>query len=193
MKIFYFVQSDTSNLQKAFESNIMIMRKYQNNGAEERRMEIRPAKREEWESSMSLAWRTFLHFEASDYTQQGVDSFLDFISDTTLHRMFLLGNYQLFVALEEERIVGIISLREINHISLLFVDEKYHRRGIGRALLEYAAMFLQEEKGKNNCTVNAAPYAVEFYHKIGFENLRPEETRDGIRYTPMIWNFEPRL
>ena len=66
MKIIYYVQSDTSNLQKAFESNIMIMRKYQNNGTEGRRMEIRPAKREEWESSMSLAWRTFLHFEASD-------------------------------------------------------------------------------------------------------------------------------
>ncbi len=168
-------------------------------------MEIRPAKQDEWESAMALAWRTFLRFEASDYTPQGVDSFLDFISDTTLNRMFIMGNYKLFVAVEkqqptadpaarkrmteEEKIVGLISLREVNHISLLFVDEKYHRRGIGRALLNYVAMYLHEEKGKIFCTVNAAPYAVEFYKKIGFHAVKPEESRDGIRFTSMVWYF----
>ncbi len=166
-------------------------------------MEIRPAKHDEWESAMALAWRTFLHFEASDYTPQGVDSFLDFISDTTLNRMFIMGNYQLFVAVEkepkkndgsqmgvEEKIIGLISLREVNHISLLFVDEKYHKQGIGRALMNYAAAYLYEEKGKIFCTVNAAPYAVEFYKKIGFHAVKQEESRDGIRYTPMVWYFK---
>ena len=166
-------------------------------------MEIRPAKRDEWEPAMALAWRTFLRFEASDYTPQGVDSFLDFISDTTLNRMFIMGNYQLFVAVEkepkryggtqiemEEKIVGLISLREGNHISLLFVDEKYHKQGIGRALLNYAARYLYEEKERIFCTVNAAPYAVEFYKKIGFHAVKPEESKDGIRFTPMVWYFK---
>lgn len=163
---------------------------------------IRPAKQEEWESAMALAWRTFLHFEAADYTPQGVDSFLDFISDTTLNRMFIMGNYRLFVAVEketkkndgtqigvEEKIVGLVSLREVNHISLLFVDEKYHKQGIGRALVNYAAAYLYEEKGKIFCTVNAAPYAVGFYEKIGFHAVKPEESKDGIRFTPMVWYF----
>lgn len=179
-------------------------------------MKIRPAKHEEWESAMALAWRTFLHFEAPDYTPQGVDSFLDFISDTTLNRMFIMGNYRLFVAVEEvseqygaegkasskgrpdyvaspdgkEKIVGIVSLREVNHISLLFVDEKYHKRGIGRALLQYAARYLYEDQGKIFCTVNAAPYAVEFYKKIGFHAVKPEESKDGIRFTSMVWYFK---
>ena len=152
-------------------------------------MIIRPAKREEWESAMALAWRTFLHFEASDYTPQGVDSFLDFISDTTLNRMFIMGNYRLFVAVENEKIVGLISLREVNHISLLFVDEKYHKRGIGRSLLNYAVRYLYENQGKIFCTVNAAPYAVGFYERIGFHAVKPEESKDGIRYTPMVWYF----
>lgn len=156
----------------------------------EKDFSIRPAKHDEWEPAMALAWRTFLHFEAADYTAQGVDSFLDFISDTTLNRMFIMGNYQLFVAVDGEKIVGLITLREINHISLLFVDEKYHFHGIGRALLEYAEMYLREEKGKEFCTVNAAPYALEFYRKIGFQDLRAEEVKDGIRYTPMVWRFE---
>lgn len=34
-------------------------------------------------------------------------------------------------------------------------------------------------------TVNASPYGVPFYHKIGFRNLGEERQRDGILYTPM--------
>jgi predicted GNAT family N-acyltransferase len=34
-------------------------------------------------------------------------------------------------------------------------------------------------------TVNSSPYAVEFYHKMGFVNLSDEIEKDGIRFTPM--------
>lgn len=147
---------------------------------------IRPAKEEEWENAMGLAWRTFLRFEAPVYSKEGVESFLDFISDSTLKRMFQIGRYKLFVALEEETIVGLISLRECNHISLLFVDEKHHKQGIGRQLIRYAAQYLVAQVQVSDCTVNAAPYAVGFYHRVGFRDVRPEETKDGICYTPMI-------
>ena len=38
-------------------------------------------------------------------------------------------------------------------------------------------------------TVNAAPYALGFYHKLGFQDTGMEETNDGIRFTPMkrVW------
>lgn len=74
-------------------------------------------------------------FEAQDYTQEGIKSFQDFITDSVLHRMFLMGSYQLFVACENNRVVGMISLRNETHISLLFVEAACHRRGIGRALI----------------------------------------------------------
>ncbi|MCI9464829.1 MAG: GNAT family N-acetyltransferase [Lachnospiraceae bacterium] len=134
---------------------------------------------------MALAWRTFLRFEADIYTAEGIRHFEDFITDTTLHRMFLLGAYQMFVALDHNRIVGMITLRNASHISLLFVDEKYHRQGIGRALIEYLREYLLSEAGVDRVTVNAAPYGVAFYHKLGFRDLRPEEEKDGIKYTPM--------
>ena len=41
------------------------------------------------------------------------------------------------------------------------------------------------EEGHHAITVNAAPYAVEFYHKVGFYDTDKEESNDGIRYTPM--------
>ena len=147
--------------------------------------QIRSAYRDEWDDAMALAWRTFLRFEADIYTAEGIRHFEDFITDTTLHRMFLLGAYQMFVALDHNRIVGMITLRNASHISLLFVDEKYHRQGIGRALIEYLREYLLSEAGVDRVTVNAAPYGVAFYHKLGFRDLRPEEEKDGIKYPPM--------
>lgn len=147
--------------------------------------EIRSAYRDEWQDAMALAWKTFMRFEADVYTREGVKNFENFITDSTLYRMFVMGAYQLFVALDCSKIVGMITLRDLTHISLLFVDEAYHRRGVGRALMGYLADYLRTEVGAERMTVNSSPYGVRFYHKMGFRDMRPEETRDGITYTPM--------
>lgn len=147
--------------------------------------QIRNAYRDEWEDAMLLAWRTFLRFEADVYSPEGVRNFENFITDSTLYRMFVVGSYQLFVALDGKRIVGMLTLRGGTHISLLFVDEEYHRKGIGRALMQYLSNYLLTEMQIFRVTVNASPYGVEFYHKLGFRDLRPQEKKDGIIYTPM--------
>lgn len=147
--------------------------------------QIRNAYRDEWEDAMSLAWRTFLRFEADVYSPEGVKNFENFITDSTLYRMFVVGSYQLFVALDGKKIVGMLTLRDGTHISLLFVDEKYHRKGIGRALMQYLSNYLLTEVQASRVTVNSSPYGVGFYHKLGFQDLRPQEKRDGIIYTPM--------
>ncbi len=146
---------------------------------------VRPVWRDEWEEAMSLAWRTFMLFEAADYTPRGVQSFQEFINDAVLYRMFIMGEYQLFGAFEQNKMIGMISLRNRTHISLLFVDWKYHKMGVGRQLIEYVGDYVLNEEGYSRMTVNAAPYAVGFYHKVGFYDTNEEETNDGIRYTPM--------
>lgn len=150
---------------------------------------VRSAYRDEWEEAMALAWRTFLRYEADVYTTEGVKNFENFITDTTLHRMFVMGAYQMFVAVADGKIVGMITLRDSTHISLLFVDARYHRQGIGRALLEYLKDYMMQEMGVRRVTVNASPYGVGFYHRLGFCDLRPEEKKDGIIYTPMELKF----
>ncbi len=147
--------------------------------------QIRNAYRDEWEDAMALAWRTFLKFEADVYSPEGVKNFENFITDSTLYRMFVVGTYQLFVALDGKKIVGMLTLRGGTHISLLFVDEKYHRRGIGRALMQYLSNYLLTELQASRVTVNSSPYGVGFYHRLGFRDLRPQEKKDGIIYTPM--------
>ena len=147
--------------------------------------EIRFACQEEWEEAMGLAWRTFLEFEADDYTPEGIRSFEDFITDSGLKRLFIMGAYQMIVAFDHQKMVGMITLRNEMHISLLFVDKQYHRRGIGKALIEHMADYAKMELGKKRLTLNASPYGVGFYHRIGFKDLGPEKQQDGIIYTPM--------
>ena len=60
--------------------------------------------------------------------------------------------------------------------------------GIGRKLI-YELRKLEKDMGGYRLTVNASPYAVEFYRKIGFVDTGAEQTKDGIRYTPMLWIF----
>lgn len=146
---------------------------------------IRKARLEEWDDVMAMTWKTFVRFEAKDYTKEGVRSFFDFISDPVLQRMFINDAYPMFVAEDKGKIIGMITLREGTHISLLFVDEAYHRQGVGSSLMRTIWEFIRTEVGKEIVTVNAAPYGVGFYHKLGFTDLGPEEARDGIRYTPM--------
>lgn len=146
---------------------------------------IRKARKEDWDDAMELTWKTFMRFEADDYTKEGIRSFFDFITDSMLYKMFLNGIYHMFVAEDKGKIIGMITLRNDTHISLLFVDSDYHRKGVGKCLMKTVWDFIETELGKEMVTVNSAPYGVGFYHKLGFNDLGPEEIKDGIRYTPM--------
>ena len=147
--------------------------------------EIRAAHLEEWQDAMALAWKTFLKFEACDYTEEGVKSFQEFITDNTVYRMFLAGSYELFVAMEGRHMIGMITVRCGSHVSLLFVDEKYHRKGVGKSLINYLCNYLMTEAGTSRITVNASPYGLAFYHRLGFRDTGLEMEQDGVRYTPM--------
>lgn len=150
---------------------------------------FRMAVEKDWEPAMKLAWETFLIFEAQEYGEEGIESFRDFISDQRLKNMFLKGEYQMMVALHEEKVIGFITVRNRSHISLLFVNKKYHRQGIGSILIEKMGEYLITEVGVDYMTVDSAPYALEFYHKLGFWDLAPQQKKNGIIYTSMKKNL----
>lgn len=154
---------------------------------------IRWAKKEEWRPAMMMVWKTFMAFEGKEYTAEGIRNFFDFISDDDLYRAFLTGTYQLAVALADDRIIGAASVRNSNHLSLLFVDEEYHHRGIGSRLMQYLCDYLEHEEGEKFMSLKAAPYAVDFYKKLGFKIVKPEEDYSGIRVTSMEKFFDMRI
>lgn len=147
--------------------------------------EVRWAKPQEWAPAVTMIWRTFLKYEGCDYTEEGIRKFYEFISDDNLYRSFLRGDYLMAVAVDGERVIGAASLRSGNHLSLLFVDEEYHCRGVGKALAEFMCTHLKTEAGEQKISLNAAPYALDFYRKLGFAAVAPEEEYYGIRMTLM--------
>lgn len=146
---------------------------------------IRWAARDEWEPAMNMIWRTFLRYEARDFTEEGIAHFLDFITDRDLYASFLRGEYRLMVALDQGRVIGAGSIRNRNVLSLLFVEETYQRSGVGSALLGRLCEYLRTEEGERVMSLQAAPYAVGFYRKQGFVAVGPEMQFSGIRVTLM--------
>ena len=150
---------------------------------------IRTINENEWEEAMNLAWDTFILYEAPEYTKEGITSFRNFVRDPILKTLFIEGKYNVLAAFNNNIIVGIIGVRNETHISLLFVDSEYHKKGIARRLVEKTLERTYEKYGKREMTVNSSPYAVGFYHKMGFVDTDIEQTTDGIRYTPMKARF----
>jgi len=152
-------------------------------------MVIRDIIKEEWTEAMALAWRTFLKFEANEYEPEGVKSFFRFITNSELEKMFLIGEYKVFGAFDGEKMIGVLGARGVTHISLLFVDEEYHHQGIATRLVERFIDSLLQEGRKGYITVNSSPYAVGFYHQIGFTDTNETQKSEGIIYTPMRKEF----
>ena len=146
---------------------------------------IRKAVITDWDEAMELAFRVFLKYEAEEYGPEGIRNFAQFVTDEDLKKMFMIGEYLLFVAVKAGKVIGLISLRSGNHISLLFVDERFHRKGIGTLRVKKLQEYMLQNTKQQKLTVFAAPYGVPFYHRLGFVDMGKETRKDGIIYTPM--------
>lgn len=147
--------------------------------------EIRWARPEDWKAAMDMVWDTFIKFEGEDYSNEGIRNFYDFIYDGGLYRSFLSGDYMAMVAMDGDKVIGFASIRDGNLLSLLFVEESYHKMGVGRALVERLCEYLKREMGQTCMKVKASPYGLGFYKRIGFCAIMPEQRYAGIRVTPM--------
>lgn len=131
------------------------------------------------ESARCLVGRVFMEFVAPDYSEEGVTSFLKFI-----HNEAMFKDLEVWGAWCEGSLVGVIALdKQKQHIVLFFVDQRYHRCGIGKNLFRLAV----KESVGNKITVNSSPFGVPIYEKLGFFADQNEQTVDGIRYTPMTY------
>lgn len=148
-------------------------------------VEIRWAKKEEWDEAMAMVWETFLEFDARDCTPDGIQGFQRFITDEQLKASFLEGRYELMVAILDGRVIGVGTLRNVNYLSLLFVDGEHHHQGIGRTLVGKLCDYLKEEVGEHRISLTASPMAVEFYKKLGFVQMKPMEIPYGIPVVSM--------
>lgn len=140
-------------------------------------MEIKKIEFENLDKALDLTWKTFLEYEAPDYSQEGIEEFKKSIDD----KEWLCAR-EFYGAYEENVLLGLIATKDKSHIALFFVDGEYHRRGIGRKLFEKVL----EENDKDYFTVNSSPYAKEIYEHLGFECVDDIQCINGLKFYPMI-------
>lgn len=144
---------------------------------------VRTLTAEELDGALRLARRVFNRFEAPEYSPEGVQSFAD-----TLAQPEYRQSIHCYGAFAEQTLIGMLATRNAGaRITLFFVEEAYHRQGVGRKLFTAA---LADARG-SVITVNASPYAVEIYRRLGFIATKPEQVTNGIRYTPMRYQSIP--
>lgn len=140
-------------------------------------MEIVEIQDHEIEYAVSLVQRVFEQFIVEEETKEGKASF-GLINNATFYRQ---DNVKVYVAKMENTIVGVMAVGDENHIYLLFVDENYHRLGIGRCCVEMLCSLTDKD-----VYVNSSIYAYHFYRALGFVSTNIIQQDDGITYIPMV-------
>ena len=72
------------------------------------------------------------------------------------------------VARVQDRIVGVVLVKDFWNLCSLFVASDMQGHGIGRQLVEAAAAQCRSNSGEKSLCLNAAMDAISFYRKLGF-------------------------
>jgi ribosomal protein S18 acetylase RimI-like enzyme len=134
------------------------------------------------ENIRRLILSVFDTFVGIDYSQQGKETFYKFIDSEDIIKR-VSANSRILLAENEIEIVGMIEPRDNNHISLSFVDSRYHNQGIGKILLNTKIATVKDKT--EFIEVNSSPYAVSIYEKLGFQKTDEPKEIDGILFIPM--------
>lgn len=137
-------------------------------------------------TALDLVREVFDEYEAPDYGEMGIKTFQHFIDYHAMLERMESGEMKFWGCYQNSYLIGVIAIRPMQHISLLFVRGQFHHLGVASRLVRVAVSDIRSDKPKiPYVTVNSSPYAVGFYKSVGFEALGPEESRDGIRFTSM--------
>lgn len=121
-----------------------------------------------WESAV-VATHDFLSGEDFEYYKSRLPDYL--------------GNVSLYVFCEGEVIKGFLGVSE-DKIEMLFIDDRYRGKGVGKILLKYAIEELSIKKVDVN-EQNAQARA--FYEHFGFKKYHRSELDSERKHYPVLY------
>lgn len=133
----------------------------------------------------NLVARSFNEFIAPGFSEDGIEEFFRYANPRELVKRSR-GNHFTIVAETEGGTAGIIEIRESRHISMLFVDKEFHRKGIARELFRTALERIRSSGGTpEKLTVNSSTFAAPFYESLGFAQTSEPKKINGVLHIPM--------
>jgi predicted GNAT family N-acyltransferase len=148
---------------------------------------IRPMSQGEERSVSDLVVRVFRHDVAPLYALEGIEEFVAYASAEAIAERQFRG-HDVLVAIDENRILGALELRDRAHVSLLFVEMTDQRKGLGRLLVaEALRMCRARHPAVAEVTVNSSPNSVDAYVRYGFHAKEEAQVKNGIAFVPMAF------
>ncbi len=145
-------------------------------------MLIRRFKEQDAKEVSKLVSKTFNEFVAPNFTKKGVKKFLE--DETTEKIIERAETRDVFVAIINNKIIGMIEGRGDNRISRLFVNKKHQRKGVAKRLMDRIEN-LYKRRGTSRIKVKSSLYAQKFYEKRGYKKTTGLIKNKGMVYQPM--------
>jgi histone acetyltransferase (RNA polymerase elongator complex component) len=135
-------------------------------------MKIRSFKKGDTKQCANLIKKTYQKYNQNEHFDGlAAKKYLDFFDLRKQNSDILYQKFQetkiFLVAVENEEILGLIRGKE-NKISNLFVDGRFHKRGIGQRLV---TKFEQKARrlGSKKIKIKSSVHALLFYQKMGYK------------------------
>lgn len=128
--------------------------------------------------------RVFHKHVAPTYSPKGIETFLSMLSPEFLKERS--SEKFTIVAVQKDLLTGTLSMINISHIALLFVNSEMQEHGIGNSLIQFGInICLENHPDIKSITVSSTPNSLSFYQNIGFEIIGEETNEKGMRFIPM--------
>ena len=147
---------------------------------------IRTLEEDEIAQAHALVSAVFDEFVAPLFSDEGIRELKAFIAPHKLMERLKTNSFMLAAEIGGE-LVGVIGVRDWNHVFLLFIRGDQQGKGIAKSLLAESLQRCQEAKPDlATVTVNSSPNAVGAYRRMSFIPTSEEQLTNGIRYIPMM-------
>jgi predicted GNAT family N-acyltransferase len=126
----------------------------------------------------------FDEFVGGDYPEMGNREFKDYIKSPNILKRINEKISKFYVARYNKDIIGMLEIKNKDHISLFVVRKEYHQKGIGKTLFDNYLKSIKNSSIKS-ITVNSSFFAENIYSKMGFIKKDEIQEKNGIKYIPM--------
>lgn len=162
-------------------------------------MRIRKAQVEDAEDISSLILNTAATQLRQEFSDDGWELFQRLLSKKTQQSLIDNKKFYYFLAVAatestaDEHIVGILAIKDKNHLFHFFVQPQWQGKGIGRYLWQAFLQVFHTDKYSrkpfHEITVNSSDFGLPFYQKLGFVMKTTQQQKNGVCYTPMIYSI----
>jgi predicted GNAT family N-acyltransferase len=146
---------------------------------------------EEIKTLSEMVENVFDESVGKDYSEEGNIEFKKYITPQSIFDRINDKTRKLYIARNNNDIIGVLETKNKDHISLLFVKKEFHGRGIAKKLFQkYLESFKNDNFWKESITVNSSFYAEKIYSKMGFIETNDMQEKNGIKCIPMAYKIK---